>query len=177
MKGCSTRGWFTGNSHMNYWDHSPFTHGVFTLSASDSSTVMQIHIWNWKIWFDMRECVDSVQSAYTLTACLSLSGSSLKCNHICALTQCLNPGAESCFLDWAVALPGKLLSSPKWKLWLDQRTHTCWSELAGGSWRALCCFSWSGLVWLGSVWSVPACYDHISGAIEEMNRYDWLSST
>lgn len=155
MKGCSSKGWFIGNSHMHYWEHSPFTHCVFTLSASDSSIVMQSQIWNRK--FNLTWGTVWIQ--------LSLSVFSSKCKHACLLTP-VDPGAESCFLDWAVALPVNQLSSPTVSGsfdWTDGLMHVelSWREAAG---KLCVVFPWSGSVWLGSVWSVPACCDHISGA-------------
>ena len=95
--------------------------------------------------------------------CLSVFSS--KCKHACLLTP-VDPGAESCFLDWAVALPVNQLSSPTVSGsfdWTDGLMHVelSWREAAG---KLCVVFPWSGSVWLGSVWSVPACCDHISGA-------------
>lgn len=85
--------------------------------------------------------------------------------HACQ-PQCLDPGAESCFVDWAVALPVNQLSSPTVSGsfdWTDELMHVglSWREAAG---KLCVVFPWSGLVWLGLVWSVPACCDHISGS-------------
>lgn len=52
--------------------------------------------------------MDSVQSVCLSVRLVSVLSVTI---HACQ-PQCLDPGAESCFLDWAVALPVNQLSSP-----------------------------------------------------------------
>lgn len=48
----------------------------------------------------------------------------------------------ACFLDWAVPLPVKLVSSPKYKLWFKKKKEKR-PVMAGGSW---CVSLWAGFV-------------------------------
>lgn len=87
----------------------------------------------------------------------------------------VHPGAECCFMDWAAALPGKLLSSPKWELWLDQQCHARSCDLAAAD----LCAVFSALVQYGLAWFwfVPACCDHISNTYRSYwgNRQIYLT--
>lgn len=49
MKGRSARGWFIWSSHECLWDHSPFTHRVFTLWDPDTFSLLQSQMWNRKL--------------------------------------------------------------------------------------------------------------------------------
>lgn len=155
MKGWNTGVWFIRDSHVQLRVHSHFTH-MFTWSVLDSSIVIQNTISN--VWLDKIKCVNTDLFICRLPVWLPVFSS--ECNHEVLLTPVVHPGADYCFMDWVVALLGKLLSSPKWELWLDQQSHACWCELAAGELCVvLSVLIQYGLAWF---WFVPACCDHIS---------------
>lgn len=101
------------------------------------------------------------------SVCLSVrpSGFSSKCNHTCLSTPVSWSGCRELLpgLGCGSACKSAVFSYSKWELWTDGLKHVglSWREAAG---KLCIVFPWSGLVWLGLVWSVPACCDHISGA-------------
>ena len=117
----------------------------------------QTHLLLCKAKFDTENSIWHEGPYVYSSVCLSfrLSGFSSKCNHTCLSTPVSWSRCRELLrgLGCGSACKSAVFSYSKWELWLDRRTHACWSELAGGSWQAVCCFSlvWFGMVGLGLV--------------------------